>query len=174
MIDFQIPGPGPHTISPLSPLPAIVNSGYRQGTTQEGWAPGAPAIEIEGSQIDPSVPFADGLSLAGTENEVVGLAIHRFAGAGIRIAGNSSKVRGCFLGTEATGTAARPNSYGVAVTSAGNTIGGEIGRGPQRDLGQPDQRSARRRDRGERQRGDRQLRRDGRDRDPTRSGTAKA
>ena len=48
LIAFAIPGPGPHTIQPLSPLPSITDPAVLDATTQPGFA-GAPVIELDGS-----------------------------------------------------------------------------------------------------------------------------
>jgi hypothetical protein len=124
-IQFQVPGSGPHTISLMSALPAVENPVVVNGLSQPGSAPGAPTVEIEGSQIDPSLQFAYGLWLKGAGSEVVGLVVNRFPRAGIRLSGDLSTVRSCFLGTDPTGSLARPNEYGLLVTSSGNAIGGQ-------------------------------------------------
>ncbi|MCH7549793.1 MAG: hypothetical protein IH969_09710, partial [Candidatus Krumholzibacteriota bacterium] len=46
-IEFNIPGPGPHTITPLTPLPLIPWPVVIDATTQPGYA-GAPVVAISG------------------------------------------------------------------------------------------------------------------------------
>ena len=55
-----------------------------------------------------------------------GLVVNRFAGAGIWLQTNGGNaVEGNFVGTDATGTIARPNgNAGIFITSGGNVIGG--------------------------------------------------
>jgi hypothetical protein len=62
---------------------------------------------------------------------VRGLVINRFAAAGIAIdaSSNFNRVEGCFLGTNAAGTAKAPGaqSYGIDISGANNTIGSTLG-----------------------------------------------
>ncbi len=46
-IQFNIAGPGPHTITPASPLPSITHPVVIDATTQPGYA-GTPLIELDG------------------------------------------------------------------------------------------------------------------------------
>ncbi len=138
LITFAIPGPGPHTITPLTPLPTVfpddpsVFFGGRiviiDGTSQPGFA-GRPVVELSGAVVGTS---GNGLSIRTNGSGVRGLVINRFA-AGIRFiddfAGDfpiiSGIVEGSFIGTDVSGTADLGNSVGVLVDSArGITIGG--------------------------------------------------
>lgn len=138
-IVFNIPGDGPHTISPASPLPQLTESAIIDGYTQ----PGAEAntlgalqgtdavlmIEIEGSNAGAD---ANGIVVNGGGSTVRGLVINRFDGSGIVLAdgedntfGNGNNVQGNFLGTDVTGENARGNGTGVTIdTSWWNIIGG--------------------------------------------------
>src|SRR5690242_12990080 len=58
-ISFDIPGPGPHTIAPLTPLPQVTDPVIIDGTTQPGYA-GAPIIELTGVSAP---PLTDGLRI---------------------------------------------------------------------------------------------------------------
>src|SRR5262249_29675176 len=69
-IDFAIPGPGVHTIAPLTPLPAIAASALIDATTQPGFA-GAPLIAVSAAPADG--PAA--LTIAGSDVTVRGLAV---------------------------------------------------------------------------------------------------
>src|SRR6266511_3479784 len=106
-IAFNIPEAGVHTISPLSPLPALTDDA---GVTIDGYTqPGSSAntlpigndavltIEIDGTAAG---GFVNGLRVQGTNATVRGLVINRFALSGILIAsGYGHHVGGCFLGT---------------------------------------------------------------------------
>ena len=122
-IHFNIPGPGPHTISLLSELPNSVfgNAGMViDGTTQPGWAAvQRPVIEIDGSAAGGD---ARGFVFGSGNSVLRGLAINRFGtggtgtdrflglGGGVFLGGSgNSIVEGCFIGTDVTGTIARPN-----------------------------------------------------------------
>ena len=138
-IHFNIPGPGPHTISLLSELPNSVfgNAGMViDGTTQPGWAAvQRPVIEIDGTNAGGD---ARGFVFGSGNSVLRGLAINRFGtggtggdrflgiGAGVFLGGSgNSVVEGCFIGTDVTGTIARPNrNDGIAVLSPNNRIGG--------------------------------------------------
>jgi len=122
-IDFAIPGAGPHTISPLSPLPEITDPVIIDATTQPGFA-GTPIVELDGSSVD---GFADGLVIRAGGSTVQGLVINRFSGNGITIdEADGNLIRGNYIGTDVTGTLEMPNRYdGVYIyDSSNNTIGG--------------------------------------------------
>jgi CSLREA domain-containing protein len=127
-IGFNIPGSGPHTISPATPLPTINQAVIIDGTTQTGascaaWPPTL-QIELEGiaaGGIGLEINFgADGSTIRG-------LVINRFD-IGIHLPNTGSNVVECnFIGTNVAGTAALGNtSYGILIQqiSANNIIGG--------------------------------------------------
>ena len=145
LIGFNIPGPGVHTISPLSALPALTDDagvtidGYTQpAATPNSLAIGdnaVPLIELSGVAAGTR---ADGFRVQSSSNRVQGLVITGFGslsfGAISIETGASNRVTGCFLGTDATATAARPNGFGVFVENPGSfptgpvstTIGGTM------------------------------------------------
>jgi CSLREA domain-containing protein len=123
-IRFNIPGTGVKTIRPTSPLPEITRTVTIDGYTQPGarvnnLADASNAIiliELDGSQAG----NASGLVFRNHENSVVkGLAVGNFdtnsASIGIHLDGFGHQVIGNFIGTDATGTVARPNAVGVRV-----------------------------------------------------------
>ena len=128
-IDFDI-GTGAETISLLSPLPSITVPVLIDGTSQPGYA-GAPLIDLDGTSAGTS---SDGLDLAAGSggSTIRALVINNFSGLnnfsgyGISIESAGNTVQGCYLGTNAEGTAAggTPMPYGVVVTGPGNLIGG--------------------------------------------------
>jgi CSLREA domain-containing protein len=131
-ITFNIPGTGVHTITPLTPLPVITDPVNIGGYTQPGAAvnslgTGSNAvllIELNGSSA--GTP-ANGLEITGNTVNVSGLVINRFAGHGIlRTTGAEGAISGCFIGTNAAGTAALGNTgHGVAIDNSGsNLVGG--------------------------------------------------
>ena len=138
-IAFGILGIAPHTITPLSQLPAVTDPVTIDGTTQLGFTgcSNGMAIQLDGS----AAGNADGLQIDSGPSTVRGLAINRFStffGAGIRLSGAGSHTVECnYLGTDPGGTLARPNFFGVVVASGDNTIGGdEPGYRAEPDLGQ--------------------------------------
>jgi hypothetical protein len=118
-ITFAIPGPGVHTIQPLTTLPAVTDPVIIDGTRQPGYA-GTPLIELDGSQCEGD----DGLTLLGAGSTVRGLVINDFPEFGIHIEGDNNVIEANFLGTDPTGTVARGNGNGVLVHGRANRIGG--------------------------------------------------
>ena len=138
-IDFNIPGPGPFIIQPLTALPPITDQVNLDGTTERTFlglpATGPPVIQLNGNGLPddglvlgstPAGESVSGTSSAGST--IIGLNIYNFTGgAGIHIQTNDNLVTGNFLGTDVNGTAAGPgNGTGVVIDSgaSNNTIGG--------------------------------------------------
>jgi hypothetical protein len=143
IVVFNIPGAGVHTIRPLSQLPPIKDltiDGYTQpGSQPNTLARGSDAvlnIELDGSLAgfgthglvnEGAVPGA------GVPNATVrGLVINRFGGAGIRVTGPGGAgfpgfvtVRGCYIGTDASGTQALGNGIGIDLGTDAQAIIGE-------------------------------------------------
>ena len=115
-IVFNIPGAGVHTITPLSQLPFAT-----EPVVIDGGSGATPLIELNGN----SQPFG-GLVITGGDSIVRGLAINRFGGGALGLfTKGGNVVEGNFIGTDPTGTLARPNSnFGIGIDSAGNRIGG--------------------------------------------------
>jgi hypothetical protein len=108
-------------IKPGSALPTITGPVVIDGTSRG--CSGAPAIALNGSRLGGT---ANGLTIAAGATTVCGLVVQAFGGSGIRLSsgGGGSKVLGNYIGTNAAGTAALGNGFGVTVLSANNTIGG--------------------------------------------------
>ena len=126
-ISFNIPGAGPHTITPASPLPTITNPVVLDGTTQSGYA-GTPVIQLGDGSGAVTVP-GNGLHLTGGNSIVRGLAINGFVGEGIRVEGGGSNViERNYIGTSLTGTADRGNgNSGIFIPwSDGNYLIGNV------------------------------------------------
>src|SRR5271157_3799677 len=142
-IDFNTPGPGVHTIAPTSALPAIPDPVIIDGYTQPGASPNTLAvgdnavllIDLSGAAAGIGV---DGLVISAGGSTVRGLIINDFVagpsapgfipngGKGISLAtAGGNTIVGNFIGTDASGGVARPNTFsGVIATTAGNQIGG--------------------------------------------------
>lgn len=119
LIDFSIPGLGPHTIMPLSQLPTLTDmTGPTtiDGTTQSGASCGVSSpstavlmIEIDGS----SAGASHGLLIKSDGNMIIGLVINSFVQDGIRIEGDPtavSNIIACnFIGTDPSGTVDKGN-----------------------------------------------------------------
>jgi hypothetical protein len=142
-IAFNIPGGGVQTISPASELPAIDESVLIDGFTQPGSSPNtnpvgqglntALRIEIDGTNAGAG---ANGLVVNGSASgtTIRGLVINRFTGGVTEDEGNgilvlgavSVAIEGCYVGTNAAGTAALGNAGdGIGFDdSFGSIVGG--------------------------------------------------
>ena len=131
MITFAIPGSGVHTITLNSALPNITDTVDIDGYTQLGASANTLAVGDNAVlQIDlngANAGDASGLTLdAGSSGSTIrGLVINNFKESGINVLSNSNIIAGNFIGTNAAGSAALGNSYGVyALNGQYNTIGG--------------------------------------------------
>lgn len=133
LISFNIPGDGPHTITPeSSELLPVLNNVTIDGYTQPGISmnslnagDGTNAvlmIEIDGSALSGT---ANGITMIGHDSTVRGLVINGFGGSGVLLLNaNANKVAGNFIGTNVTGTGAQGNGVGITVNNShDNTIG---------------------------------------------------
>ena len=131
---FDISGTGLHTITPLTPLPALTDTvrvdGYSQpGASANTLAVGNNAvmrIELNGN----GAAFA-GLTVTAGGSVVRGLVIDQFSGNGLGYGiilqtGGANTVAGTWIGVDPTGTLDRSNSRGGIYMegSAANVIGG--------------------------------------------------
>ncbi len=119
VISFEIPGKGPFSITPSSPLPAltdpagVVIDGLSQPGARSGEHPPATLellIVLDGVHAG----ACPGLWILSSNNLVQGLVITRFQQDGIRIQGTAAgtrdnNVRNCIVGLDPSGTDARPN-----------------------------------------------------------------
>ena len=117
---------GVWTIQPATDLPYITNdSTFIDGTTQTANQgnnnPEGPEIEINGTGIAEA-----GIVINGSDNIIRGLVINRCPLYGIIIQNHRNKISGNYVGTDATGTYALPNEYGITISGGAkhNLIGG--------------------------------------------------
>ncbi len=140
-IQFNIGGPGVHTIRPLTPLPPITDPVLIDGYTQPGSLPNtAPIgdnavllIELDGSLANAT----HGLEIQSGESVIRGLVINRFASGaspfdlpgGVMLIGrDNNRIEGNFIGTDPTGFLDRGNFFrGIVMrASSSNVIGGTL------------------------------------------------
>ncbi len=133
-IAFGVVGSGVHTIAPTSPLPEITDPVTIDGYTQSGSSPNTnPAghglntvltIEIDGT----SAGAAPCLFASADDVTIRGLVVNRCTDKAVATTGAHSNfvLEGCFIGTDAAGTAAlAPYGGGVNPRSQTNVrIGG--------------------------------------------------
>jgi parallel beta-helix repeat protein len=130
----------------LGPLPTILGDIFSDSLTINGNTGGATRVELDGSLAGSN---ANGLTIAGHDIVADSLVINRFSGNGIDISGTPPPgdglaiIRNCYIGTDAAGTAARPNQgdgilieggtpnniIGSSSPGQGNVISGNLGNG---------------------------------------------
>ncbi len=123
-ITFSITGPGPHTITLGSALPAISDPVTIDGTTEPDFGT-TPVVEIDGTFVGSG---NDVLRISAGNTTVRGLVINRvpFGGAAIQLLGNGGNVvAGNYIGTNVAGTARAGNSRGIWLSSSPNVVGGD-------------------------------------------------
>lgn len=124
IISFDVPGLGPHTIRPSSPLPSLDGSTTLDGATEPDFA-GDPIVELDGTDAG---DLTHGINVAGAGNVIRGLVINRFSGNGVNIDAEAggNRVEGCYIGTDVTGSMALGNgNAGVMIREAmDNVVGG--------------------------------------------------
>ena len=130
VISFDIQAPlvgGVHTISPASPLPqlGLSSADGLDATTEPDFVScsAGPVVELEGSNAGSA---ADGLRY-GAPSVIRGLIINGFDGPGraglVLVSGTETQNVECnYIGTDATGTVAVPNTYGVLIEPATRVV----------------------------------------------------
>ncbi|WP_291980824.1 carboxypeptidase regulatory-like domain-containing protein [Luteitalea sp.] len=130
-IVFNIPGAGPHVITPVTALPSITGPVTIDGFTQPGSSPNTLVV---GNDAVIRIEIADTVRVANASNVVLrGLAIWVGSGGDIvRIDGGSTGftttggiVEGCFIGFAADGaTVPGTSTRGIGILRTG---GGQVG-----------------------------------------------
>jgi hypothetical protein len=129
-IRFAIGSSGVQTIAPLSALPTITDPVTIDGTSEPGFA-GMPIIELSGANAGAG---ANGLVITQGSSTIKGLVINGFQadaqgnnGVALWLSGRgNSVVTGNYIGTDPTGTVARPNT-GLAAIIVSNSFDNRIG-----------------------------------------------
>ena len=137
-IQFAIPGPGVHTITPATPLPIITQTTTIDGYTQPGATPNTLSfpqglnavltIELNGQAL-PLDLNARGLRILAGGSVIRGLAVNRFYITGLQIepgAGDGIQIRGNYLGTTPDGLSV-PRGVGVTRQIRGLFVFGGVG-----------------------------------------------
>ncbi len=121
-VTFNIPGVGPHVITPVTQLPALGGGTGIDGTTEPDWSATTQAIVVDGGDT-----IGTGLDITGgAPSTVRGLALSNFTSEAIRIQTPNNVIAGNYIGTNAAGLAAAGNGLSGIHVSGGNTntIGG--------------------------------------------------
>jgi hypothetical protein len=129
-IHFNIPGPGPYVIVPLTELPPLIDAVTIDGTTQPGYM-GVPLIALDGDQVTFfQGGIVAGLRLLGGNTTVRGLMIYSFGssifwGAGISIVGSGNVIEGNYIGLDPFDFNFAGNSMAIeCLGCVNNRIGG--------------------------------------------------
>lgn len=120
-IHFNIAGPGPHTISPLTPLPAVTDPVTLDGYSQAGASPNTLS---DGDNAVLQIVVRETLLIDTTNSTVRGLAIHGIDLGAAPGPKGSNVVEGNFIGLDATGTNSFNSTRGVFVQTPNNRVGG--------------------------------------------------
>lgn len=129
IIEFLIPGPGPHTVSPASALPtlncAIQLDGYTQaGASLNTGSGGSSNANIKIILNGSSCAGCDGVVSSGSGASIQGLSIHSFPGAGIRVTDGYAYIDGNYIGTDPGGETDLGNgNWGVRIEGGDGYIG---------------------------------------------------
>lgn len=155
-IEFNIPGTGVHTITPVQFMPRVVVPLVIDGLTQPGATACHPTIELDGTVASTPAPgnpnsdigkcfefnYDDTQGGSGNGIELYGLIINNFdqwantngelSAIHMNTGLGQLTVKSCYIGTEPDGITAAPNSAGIYLNTyaAKNTSGGHIIGGP--------------------------------------------
>ena len=123
-------GSGICTITPATALPDLGDAVTVDGYTQPGASPNTNALGGTNAVLKivlsgASAPGAVAISLTASNSTIRGLVVNGFLYGIAPYFSNDDKIQGCFIGVDAAGQAALPNSWGIYATFGTNlTIGG--------------------------------------------------
>jgi parallel beta-helix repeat protein len=118
VIEFNLGGLGPHTIELQSALPMITQGVTLDGTANPDYVD-RPTVEIDGNGT------GNVFNVGSTGVTIRGLVINGGTNGIVVNSPGQVTVKGCFIGTDYTGTVAKSNSAaGISLNTAGNIIGG--------------------------------------------------
>ena len=122
--------PDAFVIQLLSPLPALNDptggtkiDGFTQTAFGGDTNPFGPEIVLDGHNLPDDFFLQSGLFLFSNSNQVMGLNIQQFPSIGIDVRRNNNWIAGNYIGTDATGTLARANGFGLSSVDSGISIG---------------------------------------------------
>jgi hypothetical protein len=121
-IRFTIPGTGPHSISPTTPLPALTDPVVIDGYSQPAASPNTLS---NGDNAVLQIVLRESLVIDTTNSTVRGLAIRQIQVGATPGPKGSNVIEGCFVGLDATGTNSLASpGFGVFVQTPNNRVGG--------------------------------------------------
>jgi hypothetical protein len=122
IIHFNIPGPGPHTLSPLTPLPSLTDPVLIDGYSQSGASPNT-LTNSDNAVLQ--ILLLESLVIDTTNSTVRGLALPAIQVGATPGLNGSNAVEGCFIGLDTTGTNSLGSpGFGILVQTPNNRIGG--------------------------------------------------
>jgi hypothetical protein len=137
VVSFNIPGAGPHIITPTSGLPTLTSPVIIDGFTQPGSSPntngpGQPGnavmkIVIDGSATPPPPLGFSCIGLSGGNSTVRGVVINNYGRHGVQINSSGNAVEGCYIGVDVDAKFDEGNGFSGVYINTGennNRIGG--------------------------------------------------
>jgi uncharacterized repeat protein (TIGR01451 family) len=126
LINFNIPGDGPHTISPTTDLPTITDITEIAGDTEPGTIlpsanPGVPMIYLDGTTRGAG---GNGLTLAASGTDVRSVGIVDWNGYGLLLQSTNHGVTASYIGTNPADDDLG-NGTGIRIEGSSATIGGQ-------------------------------------------------
>ena len=111
------------TIAPASALPSVNRSVLIDGSTQAGFSTVSysPIVEISGANAPGGT---SGLVVAASNSTLRGLVVNRYPANGVTLSGTGNTLVGMRIGLAAGSASAAPNGVGIGITGSGSLIGG--------------------------------------------------
>jgi hypothetical protein len=132
-ITFNIPGSGPHSISPLTTLPALTGPVVIDGYTQPGCRANTSALKdpsnailkivLDGTLLTIAQINSGGIRMSGGNSLVRGLVINSFPGTALVLdSKGGNRIEGCYVGTDDGGTELRVNLGGLTIDNISDNV----------------------------------------------------
>ncbi len=120
LIEFDIAGAGPHTITVATGLPTITDLTVIDGRSEPDFA-SSPVVEVTGSGV-----LGTGINLQpGADGSVIaGMAINGFTIRGLLVGAADVAIQGNYIGVSTDGTTRASNDWGIQIFNAPGTIVG--------------------------------------------------
>ena len=120
-IEFDIAGPGPHTIALGGDLPTLGGPVTIDGYSETGARQATRTRPAELMIAIDAAAAQRGLDIGGDRVKIRGLAIHSAQAVGIYVEGDDNVIAGNHIGTNVAGTAALPERQPTASRSSATT-----------------------------------------------------
>ena len=114
------------SLSTITRSDLTINGYSAPGASPNTNAFGLPSNAVITLSVDGASTVTNGFTITGQNDVIKGLAIKNCTNDGVHFGGTNtgSKVAGCFIGTDATGTIAAPNGNGIGFTTSNSGSAG--------------------------------------------------